>query len=125
MTDPTTEFFHGLRARRREPLVKAATATVRFDIAQGGRTDRWCVRIDKGDLTVSTGDTDAECVIRAERTVFDRIATGEMNALAALLRGELTLEGEPDLLVLCQRLFPGPPRKGDREPVAPEGGRSS
>jgi hypothetical protein len=28
--------------------------------------------------------------------------------MAALLRGELVVEGDPELLMLIQRLFPGP-----------------
>jgi hypothetical protein len=33
---------------------------------------------------------------------------GEVNAMAAYLRGELILEGDPELLVLFQRVLPGP-----------------
>jgi putative sterol carrier protein len=44
--------------------------------------------------------------------VFDRVASGEMNALVAFLRGALELEGDRWLLLPFQRLFPGPPRKG-------------
>ena len=40
------------------------------------------------------------------------MATGEVNALAGLLRGELTVEGDPELLVLFQRVFPGPRAEG-------------
>jgi hypothetical protein len=36
------------------------------------------------------------------------MAIGDVNALAAYLRGELALEGDPELLVLIQRVLPGP-----------------
>jgi hypothetical protein len=39
--------------------------------------------------------------------------------MAALLRGELMAEGDPELLLLCQRLFSGP--QGRRRTAA-EGG---
>ncbi|OLB76124.1 MAG: hypothetical protein AUI14_19675 [Actinobacteria bacterium 13_2_20CM_2_71_6] len=125
MTDPTNEFFRELGTRGNEPLLKDATATVRFDITQDRQTDRWCLQINHGNVRVSTGDAEADGVIGAGRSLFNGIARGEVNAMAALLRGELTVDGEPDLLVLCQRLFPEPPRTRDRQPGATEGWRRS
>jgi hypothetical protein len=51
----------------------------------------------------------ADCVVRATKGLFDDVATGRVNAMAALLRGELVAEGNPNLLVRLQRLFPSPP----------------
>jgi putative sterol carrier protein len=131
MTDATVEFFHRLSSRGYEPLVREAVATLRFDLTHDGRTERWYLVINNGDLAVSTGDTDADdadpdhadpdeadadCVIVADRSLFNGVVSGQVNAMAALLRGELSVTGEPDLLVLCQRLFPGPPRARDRKP---------
>jgi putative sterol carrier protein len=115
LTDPIAEFFHALRSRGHEPLVRDATATVRFDITQGKQTDRWCLGINQGDLQVSSGDCEADCVVGADRSLFNGLISGEVNAMAAMLRGELTVSGDPDLLVLCQRLFPGPPARRDRQ----------
>ncbi len=120
MTDPTADFFRELGTRGREPLLKSTTATIRFDITQGRRTERWCLQINKGALNVSTDECEADCVIGAARPLFDGIATGEVNAMAALLRGELAVSGEPELVVLCQRLFPGRPPATTKE-----GARSS
>ena len=49
-----------------------------------------------------------EIEVRAERRVFEGLAAGRLNAVTALLRGELVAEGDPRLLVRLQRLFPGP-----------------
>jgi len=122
MTDPTTEFFERLSKRGYEPMVREATATVRFEITQGKKTDRWCLVMDKGNLEVTTDCPDADCVIIVQRNVFNGIASGEVNAMSAFLRGELTGTGNPDLIVLVQRLFPGPPQTRERRPVAAEGG---
>ena len=126
MTDPTAGFFLELGSRGHEPLLAdVAAATVRFDITRARHTDRWFLGIDKGDLAVSTvDDAQADCVISADRVLFDGIATGAVNAMAALLRGELSFDGDPELLVLCQRLFPGPPA-GDPSSVGTEGRRSA
>jgi len=114
MSDPTTEFFEELRERGHEPLLGRANGTLRFEIKDGPRTDRWLVAVKKGDITVSRKGGDAEMVVRADKALFDRLASGAMNPVAALLRGELGAEGDWRLLVLFQRLFPGPRPRGRR-----------
>jgi putative sterol carrier protein len=121
MTDATAEFFRDLEARGHEPLLEKATGTVRFDLTNGKRTSRWFVTIKKGDIAVSKQNARADCVARAERTLFDGLVTGEVNALAALLRGRMGVEGDPELLVLFQRLFPGPPDATGRPPAPATG----
>src|SRR5689334_6907573 len=130
MTDPTATFFEELGTRGHEPRLKVVTGTVRFDITQDGSTQHWWLRIDHGALRVSTGDAgpdgaDADCVIEAGRPLFDGIATGRVNAMAAMLRGDLLLAGDPELLVSCQRLFPTAPAPRPGEPAEVGGGRSS
>jgi putative sterol carrier protein len=115
MTDSTAEFFEGLGRRGHEPLLEKARGIVRFDLVDGKRTDRWFVALDKGDVSVSRRNRPADCVVRADRRLFEAMARGQANAMAAYLRGELTLEGDPELLVLVQRVLPGPtPRRARR-----------
>lgn len=109
--DPTERFFAELGSRGEEPLLRKATGSIRFEIADGTRVRRWVVAVSRGELEVSSGGGDAACVVRAERKVFDRLATGRMNAVAAVLRGDLDISGDWRLLVLMQRLFPGPRRR--------------
>ena len=108
MADATAEFFDGLSLRGHEPLLGKLRATVRFDIVDGNRTDHWMLGLDDGDLDVSRSDGEADCVIQADKAAFDKVASGRTNAMAAYLRGALTLEGEPRLLVRLVRLFPDP-----------------
>ena len=109
-TDPTTKFFDDLASRGHEPLLEKATGTLRLDLTNGKRSARWLVAIKKGDITVSRENRAADCVARADRGLFEGIVKGEVNAMAALLRGAIAVEGDPQLLVLFQRLFPGPPK---------------
>ena len=118
MTDATTDFFQELGARGHEPLLERATGTVRFDLSDGKRTAHWVVTIEKGDLTLSQRNARADCVFRSDRGVFDRVVKGELNAMAALLRGVMEVDGDPELLVLFQRLFPGPPDATGRPPAS-------
>jgi ubiquinone biosynthesis protein UbiJ len=110
VADTTTEFFEGLGRRGHEPLWSGVTGTARFDIADGGTIDQWFVAIDKGDVTVSHGDGDADCTIRADRELFEKVTSGEANAMAAVLRGVFVVSGDIELLYAIQRVLPGPPR---------------
>jgi putative sterol carrier protein len=125
MGDATTEFFDDLGQHAHRPMLEKVEATMRFDLRDGDRTDRWLVTIDKGDVAVSRRNARADCVLKADKQLFDGIASGEENAMAALLRGAIAVEGDPQLIVLFQRLLPGPP--SSRHPGAPAGsaGRGS
>ena len=101
----TTEFFDHLGSRGHDPLLGRIGASVRFDITDGTATEHRLVRIDHGDVTVTTEDVPADCILTADRAEFDDIVGGRTSALASLLRGTLAVEGDPELLVLAQRLF--------------------
>ena len=53
MPDATAQFFEGLAQRGPEPLLGKTKATIRFDIAEGPRTEHWLLGIDDGRLDVS------------------------------------------------------------------------
>ncbi len=107
----TTEFFADLAERGYEPLLQRATGTVRLDLGTGKRAEHWYLDLAKGHVTVSRRDEPADCVIRTDRATFDRLATGEANAMATMLRNEISFEGNPTLVVLLQKLFPWPPQQ--------------
>ena len=109
-SDSIAEFFAELGRRGHEPLLEKAKGSARFDVVDGKRVERWLVTIDKGDLRVSRRNAAADCILRADRTTFERAATGRLNVMAAALRGELAVGGDPRLLVLLRRLFLKPSR---------------
>jgi SCP-2 sterol transfer family len=125
MADATTTFFEGLAERGHEPLLANAKGTVRVELTDGTRTERWLVSIDKGDVAVSHRNVRGDCTIRAPKDVFDEAARGELNAMAAVIRGAVAVEGDWELLGLFQRLFRGPGRMsrrlggGDQKAEAP------
>ena len=112
--DGIVQFFQKLDRREHEPLLAKVTGRVRFDLVEGGHTDRWLVTVDKGDTAVSHKGGPAECTVRADRALFERLCRGEENALAAVLRGALVCSGDVELLFAIQRIFPGPSR--ERQP---------
>jgi predicted lipid carrier protein YhbT len=107
--DATAAFLRGLESHGHHPLLAKAKGTLRVDLDGAERTDPWFVAIDHGQVSVSRTDAPADCVIRADRAVFDQLVAGEANATAALLRGTLRVEGALDLMLVFQRLFPSPP----------------
>ena len=109
MTDATAEFFDELGRRGHEPMLRRLSATLRWDILDGDRTEHRLVRVENGDLEVTISDAPADCVIIAERAVCNDVISGRTSALAEVLRGAATVEGDPELMVLAQRLFPPEP----------------
>lgn len=125
MANASTDFLEELGRRGHLPLFEQIKGTLRFDLIEGQETDSWLVVVDHGNVRVSRGRQDADCVIYAERVFFDRIATGEANAVAALLRGLIQIEGDLQLALSVGRALPGPPHsrwRGHRRPQ-PVGGR--
>jgi putative sterol carrier protein len=124
MSDPTGEFFDDLGRRKQEPMLRKATGTLRFDLVNGTSKAHWSVAMKKGDVSVSRANEKADCVVTTDRPLFDAIVRGEKNAMAAILRGEISVEGDPELLVLFQRVFAGPAESIRRREAVLEG-RSS
>ena len=124
MNDPTREFFYELDKRGHEPMLRKATGRIRFDLTDGTGTAHWLIAVKKGDVSVSRGDGAADCIVRTDRPLFEAIVRGERNAMAAILRGEIGVEGDPELLVLFQRVFAGPAESIQRREAAVAGGKS-
>jgi putative sterol carrier protein len=116
VSDTTAAFFDELGQRGYEPRAAALRGSVRFDLRSGKRTERWLVSVDRGTVAVSRGNGEADAVVRTDEALFDGIVRGEVNAMAALLRGALTIEGDGALLLLFQRLLgAATPRRGRSE----------
>jgi hypothetical protein len=107
--DAIAAFFDRLAAHGPDPRLAKATGTMRFEIAHGRRTERWFMAVKKGEVSVSRKNSAADLVIHADRPLFERVVRGKANAMAAFLRGEISIEGfAPQMLVLFQGLLPRP-----------------
>jgi hypothetical protein len=103
---PTREFFESLEGP--QPLLSNRSGTLRFDIADDGALEHFYVTIDRGTVAVSHKKGRADASLHLDRALADELATGRVNATAAVLRGLLDPEGDLALLIAFQRLFPGP-----------------
>jgi len=85
--------------------------------------EHWLVSLTAGDAKVSRANRHADAVMLVERELLDRIVSGRVNAMAALLRGALVVEGDLGLLLAFQRIFPGPPSSARPAAAATGDGR--
>jgi len=104
----TSAFFEALARREYDPMLANADGTVRIDVVDKDGSERWLLTIDKGAITVSKKNARAGTVVRAGRKTFEKAAAGRLNVMAAVLRGEIEISGDPRFLVQLQRLIPRP-----------------
>jgi SCP-2 sterol transfer family len=126
MVTEAEQAFTELAARGHDPAMRRATGTVRVDLHEDSRTRHWYLDIDRGKVEISHREAPADAVMRADGDVFNDIVTGRRNAMSALLRNEITYEGDPGLLLSTRRLFSpnevpgdGKPGNGGTEPAGP------
>ncbi|HEX2291775.1 MAG TPA: SCP2 sterol-binding domain-containing protein [Gaiellaceae bacterium] len=110
-----------LGRRGHDPMLRKVNETVRLELVSGKKTDRWLVRIEKGDVSVSHKGGAADTVIRVDKELFERMARGDANPVAAVLRGDVSWEGDWASLVAIQRLFPAQQAPSQAPPSAPAG----
>ena len=110
MTETITTFLDELGGSP-QPLLSHVTGTIRLDVDNGGGTRHWLLDIRQGTVDVSKAgaSTEADATMHTHRSVFERLITGEANAVASTLRGQLAMDGDITLLVAFQRIMPGPP----------------
>ena len=102
-------FVAGISAEP-QPLLGQTKGRLLFEIRDQDGTARWLVDVDQGRVGIESvaGPVQADATVQAERSLLEAIAQGRANAMASMLRGELHVEGDAELLMIFQRLFPGP-----------------
>lgn len=109
MAAPIQDLLEALAARSRERPIAGIDGLVRFDVDDGGRVDSWYLTIAKGIVTVAREGGEPDCVATGDVATFEAVLSGRANAVAALLRGALDVEGKIVLMTALQALFPGSP----------------
>src|SRR5436853_1597222 len=102
-------FIAGISAQP-QPLLARVSGTLLFEIHDPHGTEHSLVTVDKGRVGIEAvdGPVEADATVRGERPLLEAIAQGRANAMSAILRGAVRVEGDAELLVVFQRLFPGP-----------------
>jgi hypothetical protein len=123
VSEPIEEFFERL-TRSVPDRLRRADGSLRIDLTSGTTTERWFITMHGGDVSVSHRNAKADSVIRTSKDQFEGMITGRVNAMSAALRGVVSLEGDPTLLVLFQRALPGPPSTATGQAAAAAGRRT-
>jgi SCP-2 sterol transfer family len=115
--DLVDAFFGELASRGHDPLLDELESTGRFEISDGGRVEQWLVSVKGGYITVSHGGGDADWVVHADRTAFERVIRTETSVLAAHIRGTLdvTMTSLMQRLGLIRRIFAGRPESREQQ----------
>ncbi|MGW3784275.1 SCP2 sterol-binding domain-containing protein [Micromonospora chokoriensis] len=108
------QYLQQLDDGRRPDLPETTVGTLRLDVRSDGCTDHWYLRVADQRVQVTRSADDADLVVRADRWVFDSMVSGELHPGAAMLRNELTMQGDMRLLLVLRRIFAGP--AGARHP---------
>jgi hypothetical protein len=115
--DPVTQFFTALDQPGHLDTFAGDSATLRLDVLDGKKVERWHIAITKGDVSVTHSAGAADATVRIDRRYLEAMVTGRLNAQAGFLRGLFTCEGSVGALMMFQRCLPGPPGSTGR--VAP------
>lgn len=116
-SDIISNFFASLAAPGHLATFEGESATLRFDVTDGEKADRWHVAVSDGDTTVTRRKDPADVVVGITSDRMAELVTGRLNAQAALLRGLLVIEGSPAAAMMFQRCLPGPPGSTGRVPA--------
>ncbi|GIH15635.1 hypothetical protein [Rugosimonospora africana] len=104
-------FFNELSQRGHDPLLDRLSTTGRVEICDGDHTRQWVVTVRDGCASLTADEPNIGWVLRAERTAFNQLVSGEVSALESLMRGSIsfTLIDESQRFSLLSRLFAGSP----------------
>jgi putative sterol carrier protein len=109
MAEEIDEFIAQLGEQTHVRLLERTSGTVLVELEDDGRTKRWYVNVKRGDVSLAPslpkGASAPDCVLRTKASTFKAVRTGQLNLVAAVLRGLLSIEGNVALVVALQGLF--------------------
>jgi len=108
--DPIAAFLGDLVEQGHQPLLHNVSGTIRLDLLDPSGPEHWFISVREGTVAVSNRNAKADAVGRAEEKLIAGMAKGSVNVNAALLRGDIEIEGDLALISSFARLFPGPAR---------------
>lgn len=107
--DAMVSFLLGLEKAGHQPLVAQVSGTIMLELTDSRPDDHWLIRMDRGNITVANRPGSADVVVRMSKALFTSAVLGRSNLWTAVMRNDVSVEGDLHLLMIFQRLMPGPP----------------
>lgn len=111
-SSPMESFLVDLSRRGFEPLLAHTVGSIGISLLDPSGDEHWHIDIDHGKVEVSRGSVEkhptADATVTTSHELFHSATLGTTNLWTAMLRGGLEVEGDLHLLVMFQRLLPGP-----------------
>ena len=102
MGDVIPSFFESISGPH-PAIPTTISGSLRFDL--GNDNESWRVTFDKGLVSTARSNAPADCIARTDKATLEAIIQGRTNAMAALLRGSIQVEGYVLLLALFRGLL--------------------
>lgn len=99
---PAKEFFESLETRADPSRIDGIDHSYLFDVVGEGQ---WLVVIRDGAVRVTEGPGDADVTISTSAEVFEKLASGKQNPVAAYMTGKLKITGDTGAALKLQKLF--------------------
>jgi putative sterol carrier protein len=122
--DVHKEFFESIVGPHPE-VPKAISGSLRFDLGDSSRGEHWRVTFANGTISSARSNAAADCVVHTDKATLDAIIQGRANAMAALLRGALRVQGKTLLMAYFRRLFTEPAAAREAQRLGKNLGRRS
>src|SRR5690349_10611390 len=102
--DVIPAFFESIAGPHPE-VPETISGSLKFDVKEGSASESWRVTFSQGVVSSARSNAPADCVLHTDKSTLEGIIQGRINAMAALLRGVLTVEGGTLLPAVFRSLF--------------------
>jgi alkanesulfonate monooxygenase SsuD/methylene tetrahydromethanopterin reductase-like flavin-dependent oxidoreductase (luciferase family)/putative sterol carrier protein len=101
--------FRGMEAAFNPKKANGWKGEIQYDLTRNGSTTSWHLRVDADKAVARRGQADAPAVTMKMSTVtLARISAGEVDGAAALMQGDIDIEGDMAVAARLSDMFGGP-----------------
>ena len=92
------EFIYALPSKVLPDAIEGLETLFHFDL-EGDGGGQFSVKVADGKVTVSDGlEGDPKCVVRANEETFNKLVSGDLNPMMAVLTGKVKITNQGEML---------------------------